>query len=415
MQTLIRSVLGNFTRQGRLNLRLPDGTTVALGPPGEAGSAPVAGMHLKTANAIRRLVLDPAMAFGELYMDGEIEPLDCSIHDLLRLLTLNQAIAGDPGLGRWLDRLRRLARRSVQLNPAGRSKRNVAHHYDLNGQLYAFILDEDRQYSCAYFRTGRETLEEAQRDKKRHIAAKLRLDRPGLEVLDIGCGWGGMALTLARDHGARVTGVTLSEEQLAHARARAQAEGLQDRVRFELMDYRAWDRPVDRVVSVGMVEHVGINHFATYFGTIARHLKEDGVALVHGIGRSDGPGTTNPWMQKYIFPGGYSPALSEVVPAVEKAGLWVTDIEVLRLHYARTLAEWRARFLLHREEIKALYDERFCRMFEMYLSGSEFAFRHGGHMVWQVQLARRVDALPLTRDYMLEEERAAQSLVTTRA
>lgn len=416
LQHILTSVLGRFIRQGRLTMMLPDGSTVQLGPPGEAGSAPLAGMHLRTGNAVRRLMLDPALAFGELYMDGELEPLDCTIHDLLRLLTLNQAIAGDPGLGWGLDKLRRLLRRAVQLNPAGRSKRNVAHHYDLNGQLYAFFLDEDRQYSCAYFRTGRESLEEAQRDKKRHIAAKLRLDRPGLEVLDIGCGWGGMALTLARDYGAQVTGITLSEEQLAHARARAEAAGLQDRVKFELMDYRAWDRPVDRIVSVGMVEHVGINHFATYFGTIARHLREDGVALVHGIGRSDGPGATNPWIAKYIFPGGYSPALSEVLPAVEKAGLWATDIEILRLHYARTLAEWRARFLQHREEIKALYDERFCRMFEMYLSGSEFAFRHGGHMNWQIQLARRVDALPLTRDYMLEEEQAtAQPRIATRA
>jgi cyclopropane-fatty-acyl-phospholipid synthase len=251
---------------------------------------------------------------------------------------------------------------------------------------------------------GRETLEQAQLAKKRHIAAKLKLDRPGLEVLDIGCGWGGMALTLARDYGAQVTGITLSREQLAIARARAEAMGLAGQVRFELMDYRVWTRPMDRIVSVGMVEHVGINHFGAYFGAIARILREDGVALVHGIGRKEGPGVTNPWINRYIFPGGYSPAVSEVIPAVEKAGLWITDIEILRLHYALTLREWSRRFAAHRDEIRARHGERFCRMFEFYLAGSESAFRQGGHMNWQVQLARTVDALPLTRGYMWREE-----------
>ncbi len=273
---------------------------------------------------------------------------------------------------------------------------------------YRLFLDRDMQYSCAYFPTGQETLEQAQQLKLRHIAAKLKLDRPKgappLEVLEIGCGWGGLALHLAREWGARVTGLTLSTEQLEVARARAAAAGLGEQVRFELMDYRHWQRPVDRVVSVEMFEAVGLAQFRGYFDAIGRALKPDGVALVHGIGRAHGPGATNPWLAKYIFPGGYSPALSEVLPAVEKSGLWVTDIEVLRQHYAQTIAHWRRRFAGNRDAIASLYDERFCRMFEFYLSGCELAFRRMGHMNWQMQLAHRADAVPLTRDYMAVAE-----------
>jgi cyclopropane-fatty-acyl-phospholipid synthase len=280
----------------------------------------------------------------------------------------------------------------------------VAHHYDLNGRLYSLFLDRDRQYSCAYFPLGNETLEDAQLAKKRHIMAKLCLDRPGLRVLDIGCGWGGMALTMARERGAEVTGITLSQEQLAEARARAAAEGLNDRVRFEAQDYRAVTERFDRIVSIGMFEHVGIGHYRTFFDTVARCLKPDGIALVHAIGRHDGPGTTNPWLRKYIFPGGYSPALSEVFPAIESSGLMTTDIEILRLHYADTLRHWRRRFTANRDAITALYDERFCRMFEFYLTASEITFRRRGHMVWQVQLAHRHQAVPLTRDYIAAAE-----------
>ncbi|MBP0446609.1 class I SAM-dependent methyltransferase [Roseomonas sp. SSH11] len=365
-------------------------------------------MHIRTASAARRLVWSPSLAFGEGFMDGEIEPVDGStIHDVLDLLILNLADGGTHPAMRLGEGLRWIGRRLLDLNTTRRSRRNVAHHYDLNGTLYSLFLDADRQYSCAYFLTGNESLDEAQALKKRHLASKLRLDRPDLEVLDIGCGWGGLAITLARDHGARVTGLTLSAEQLAEARSRAAAAGLSDRVRFELMDYRDWKQPVDRVVSVGMFEHVGINHHTAFFRTVKAALKEDGVALVHAIGQSGGPATTNPWLRKYIFPGGYSPALSEVVPAVEKAGLWITDMEILRLHYAMTIAHWRARFAANRNAIKSLYDERFCRMFEFYLSASELAFRRWGHMNWQLQLTRQVEALPLTRDYMFEAERAA--------
>lgn len=393
---MLSAALRRFTVQGGLLLRLPDGSEVRCGP----GGTPSGGMHLRTRSAVRRLLLDPGLALGELYMDGEAEPIEGDIHALLEVLTLNQDLVGDPAFGRVMEWLRLPLRRLTQINPARIARHRVSHHYDVDGEVYRRFLDTDQQYSCAYFPTGTETLEAAQEAKKRLIARKLLLDRPGLDVLDIGCGWGGMALTLAREHGARVHGITLSEAQLQVARKRAAAAGLADRATFELMDYRAWTRPMDRVLSIGMVEHVGINHYRGYFRQIGRILREDGVALVHGIGRSGGPGTTNAWLARHVFPGGYSPALSEVVPAVEHSGLWMTDLEILRLHYAMTIVHWRARFAANREAIAALHDERFCRMFEFYLSGSEFAFRNGGHMVWQMQLAHRPDAVPLTRDYL---------------
>jgi len=401
---MLIAILSRFIRCGTLTVRMPDGRVHELR--GER-PGPSAGLAIATPRAVRRLLFDPSLAFGECYMDGEIAPLGCTLFELLDVLALNSMEGGGHPAENLLHAWRVLKRRLDQLNPAPRARRNVAHHYDLNGRLYALFLDRDRQYSCAYFPTGQETLEEAQAAKKRHIAAKLRLDRPGLEVLDIGSGWGGMALTLARDYGAQVTGITLSAEQLEASRARAAEAGLSDRVRFELMDYRAWNRPVDRIVSVGMFEHVGLAHYRRFFRVVRDALREDGVALIHAIGRSDGPGATNPWLAKYIFPGGYSPALSEVLPAVEKSGLWVTDIEILRLHYAETIRHWRSRFAGNRDAIASLYDERFCRMFEFYLAGAELAFRRMGHMNWQMQLARRVDALPLTRDYMVEAERAA--------
>lgn len=399
---LLEFLLRRLIRTGRLTVRHADGTIREFGP----GPAPAAGMALRSRAAARRLGRNPALALGELYMDGELEPVGCSIYELLELLVTNVWSEETSALDQLLTRSRTLHRRLAQFNPAKRSQRNVAHHYDLDGRLFSLFLDRDRQYSCAYWQTGEETLEEAQAAKKRHIAAKLRLDRPDLEVLDIGSGWGGMALTLARDWGARVTGITLSEEQLAYSRARAEAEGLADRVRFELMDYRTWHRPVDRVVSVGMFEHVGLPDYRRFFEVVRRALKPDGVALIHAIGRSSGPGVTNAWVLKYIFPGSYCPALSEVMPAVEKSGLWVTDIEILRLHYAITLREWRRRFAANRDTIQSLYDERFCRMWEFYLAICELAFRESDHMNWQIQLTRERKTLPLTRDWAFETERA---------
>ncbi len=403
MRAVLQAFLKRMITEGQLTLRWPDGTTSDF--IGEK-DGPKAGLIIDDWATVRRLVLNPSLAFGEAYMAERVRPMDCSFYTMMDVLVRNSEInlSAHPlmrlhAAGGWL--LRRLR----QFNPASRSQRNVAHHYDLNGRLYSLFLDRDRQYSCAYFPTGQETLEEAQALKKRHIAAKLKLDREGLTVLDIGSGWGGLALTLARDYGARVTGITLSTEQLTEARARAEAEGLADRVRFELLDYRALAEPFDRIVSVGMFEHVGVDHYRQFFATVQRCLQPDGVALLHSIGRAAGPGSTNPWLRKYIFPGGYSPALSEVVPHIERAGLWITDIEILRLHYAETLRHWRRRFAANRDAIASLYDERFCRMFEFYLAGSELAFRRQDHMNFQIQMTRSPYALPIARDYMLENER----------
>jgi cyclopropane-fatty-acyl-phospholipid synthase len=398
MQAALDAILRRFITVGRLTVRWPDGrlTTYA----GPASTGPEAVLTLRDGATIRRLIANPALAVGEAYMDDGLIP-DDGIYNILDLLVLNLAANGKGHpIGHVRAALGSLKRRLDQYNPASRSQRNVAHHYDLNGRLYSLFLDRDRQYSCAYFPRGDETLDEAQIAKKRHIAAKLCLDRPNLTVLDIGCGWGGLALTLARDYGAHVTGITLSTEQLTEARARAAAEGLEERVSFELLDYRAMDRTFDRIVSVGMFEHVGVGFYRAFFDTIARCLDPDGVALLHAIGRSDGPGFTNPWITKYIFPGGYCPALSEVLPPLEKTGLIATDIEILRLHYAETLRNWRRRFAANRDTIAAIYDERFCRMFEFYLCGAEIAFRREGHMVFQIQLAHRQTAVPLTRDYI---------------
>jgi cyclopropane-fatty-acyl-phospholipid synthase len=397
MDRILRSAIAN----GRFRVIWPDGSETIYGD----GTGGTAGVRIRDAATLRRLVTNPALTVGEAYMDGGLEPVDCGIHDVLALLCWNIRQRQIPVL-QLNERVGRLLRPLLQANDAARARRNVAHHYDLNGALYALFLDRDRQYSCAYFVTGDESLEEAQAAKKRHIAAKLVLDRPGLTVLDIGCGWGGMALTLAREFGARVTGITLSEEQLAEARARAEAAGLADRVSFELMDYRHMDRTFDRIVSVGMFEHVGVPNYPVFFEAIKRCLKPDGVALLHSIGRFKGAAATNPWIARYIFPGGYSPALSEVLPPLEASGLLSADIEILRLHYAKTLAHWRARFAANRAAVAALYDERFCRMFEFYLSGSQLSFEMFDHMNFQIQIVHEQTAVPLTRDYMTDGERS---------
>lgn len=393
---LLDRVLRRFISTGAFEVILPDGRKRRY--EGRV-SGPSAAIHVGTDRALRALLLNSGLAFGEGWMDGDIVAVGCTLEDVLSVLMLN-IHEHNHLFSRIEEKARFVTRFLRQWNGLRRSRRNVAHHYDLNGELYDLFLDADRQYSCAYFTSDDMTLEEAQLAKKHHIAAKLRLERPGLEVLDIGCGWGGMALTLARDYGARVTGITLSREQLQVARNRAREAGLEDRVDFRLMDYRRIDRQYDRIVSVGMFEHVGIGQYDTYFRTIRRALRSDGIALVHSIGRMDEPGSTNPWMDKYIFPGGYSPALSEVFPSVERAGLWVTDCEILRLHYAKTIKHWRARFAANRDRIEALYDERFCRMFEFYLVGAELSFRLQGHMNFQLQLTPDIEAVPLTRDYL---------------
>jgi cyclopropane-fatty-acyl-phospholipid synthase len=295
-----------------------------------------------------------------------------------------------------------------QFNPRPRARRNVAHHYDLDGRLYSLFLDADRQYSCGYFESPEQSLDDAQIAKKRHLAAKLLLGRDrfdrDLRVLDIGCGWGGLGLYLAEIGGADVTGITLSHEQHAIANERAAEKGLSDRARFLLKDYRDIDEPFDRIISVGMFEHVGVNHYDTFFRKSAELLSSDGVMLLHSIGRSEGPSVTNAWTSKYIFPGGYIPSLSEVLPAIERAGLLVTDIEILRLHYAETLKAWLERFLAHREEVERIYDKRFVRMWEFYMASAEMSFREQDMMVFQIQLTKRQDVVPMTRDYLLREE-----------
>jgi cyclopropane-fatty-acyl-phospholipid synthase len=365
---------------------------------------PSATVRLHDRALHHRLPLNPYLAAGEAYMDGTLTVEDGTIYDALDLACRNGAALDNYPMTRLQERLKRLLQAFHTHNPIERAQRNVAHHYDLSGALYDLFLDSDRQYSCGYFATDNDSLEVAQDNKKLHLASKLLL-KPGQKVLDIGSGWGGLALYLARLAGVDVTGVTLSVEQQKAAEARARAAGLGDKVRFHLRDYRQETDKYDRIVSVGMFEHVGVGHYREFFAKIRDLLTDDGVLLLHSIGRVGRPEATNPWIRKYIFPGGYTPALSEVLSAVEKVGLWVTDIEVLRLHYASTLREWRRRFEANRHKARALYDERFCRMWEFYLAGCEVSFRYLGNMVFQMQLSRRVDSVPLTRDYMAQFER----------
>ncbi|MFC5069137.1 class I SAM-dependent methyltransferase [Flaviflagellibacter deserti] len=393
-RAILRGSLDVLTAQGR-RLSFGDGT----------GNKVV--IRFTDAAAQRALIADPEMKLGELYMDGRLVMEQGSIYDLLNLVLLNLRHRPYPLTARILERGRILLRRFAQWNRGVRSKRNVAHHYDLDRRLYDLFLDSDRQYSCAYFQRPGQSLEEAQLAKKRHIVAKLAVE-PGNKVLDIGCGWGGLGLYLAETAGAEVVGITLSEEQFAIARDRAEQSGMQDRVEFRIEDYRETQGTFDRIVSVGMFEHVGVGYYGTFFRQCARLLDEDGVMLIHTIGRTTGPGVTNPWITKYIFPGGYLPDLEEIIPAIEKAGLIITDVEILRLHYAETLKAWRERFMARREEAKALYDERFCLMWEFYLAGCEATFRNGDDVVFQLQIAKKVDALPLTRDYIAERERMLQ-------
>jgi cyclopropane-fatty-acyl-phospholipid synthase len=355
----------------------------------------------------------PRLYLGEAFMDGTLTIEEGSLYDLIDLFAVNLEALPRGLLARLLDGSVTPLRRVHQFNPVPRARRNAAHHYDLSGQLYELFLDRDRQYSCAYFHDSGDDLDVAQLNKKRHIAAKLVL-RPGQTVLDVGSGWGGLALYLAGECGADVTGLTLSVEQHKVAVRRAAAAGLSDRVRFYLRDYREELGHYDRIVSVGMFEHVGINHYSAFFAKLKSLLTPDGIALLHSIGRKDGPGSTHPWIRKYIFPGGYVPALSEVLAPVERSKLWITDIEILRLHYAETLRAWRDRFERNRDRLRRIYDERFCRMWEMYLVGSEIAFRRHDHMVFQMQLAKAVDTVPLTRDYILDWEHE-HSAVSDRA
>ena len=401
MLQVLRALIRRVVRNGTLEVETASGSRFTIGD----GLGERVAVRLADSGASWQLILRPELALGELYMDDRIIVTQGSVLDLLILLGRNLGSQSPPGIARAYHRLRVAFRPLHQRNTARRATRNTAHHYDLDGRLYGLFLDPDMQYSCAYFEHPSDSLEEAQLAKKRHIAAKLLVE-PGHHVLDIGSGWGGLAFYLAERCGAKVTGITLSEAQLAASTARACDRGLSQQVGFRRQDYRAVSGRFDRIVSVGMFEHVGVKDYDAFFTKVAELLDDDGVMLLHSIGRSDGPNTTNRWISKYIFPGGHLPALSDLLPVIERAGLIVTDIEILRLHYAETIKAWRERFLSRREEAKALHDDRFCRMWEFYLAAAECGFRHGGLMVFQIQLAKRQDAVPFTRGYIEAREAA---------
>jgi cyclopropane-fatty-acyl-phospholipid synthase len=396
MDRLLRRFLCRFIRRGSMTFTTASGAKFTCG---DGTGEPVSARFL-TTDAERRVMMNPELALGEAYMDGEFVVEQGSIAEALAILMDQPEVLPRWAKLRWW--MRYFGRHARQFNLRGRSKDNVAHHYDLDGRLYSLFLDADKQYSCAYFETPDSNLDDAQLAKKRHLAAKL-LAGPGKRVLDIGCGWGGLGLYLAEIAGSEVTGITLSTEQLSAANARAAEKNLSS-ARFLLQDYRDVQGPFDRIVSVGMFEHVGVDFYASFFERCAELLTEDGVMMLHSIGRSEGPDSTNPWIAKYIFPGGYIPALSEVLPAIERAGLLVCDIEILRLHYAETLKAWRERFMARREEVIQLYDERFARMWEFYLAASEMSFRKQNLMNFQIQLTKRQRVVPMTRNYISDGE-----------
>jgi cyclopropane-fatty-acyl-phospholipid synthase len=401
---LIDTFLARSVQRGELIVTHHDGSVRRFGTP-EPGWPSVA-IRFTDKRAANAIVRHPALGAAEAIMDARLVVEQGDIRDLVELLKRNTPWTSrqgelEPSLP--VRALAKVLRRVDRVNLARRSRKNVAHHYDLSDRLYDLFLDADRQYSCAYFTDPANSLEQAQDDKKAHIAAKLLLE-PGMRVLDIGCGWGGMALYLHAKTGAEVLGVTLSEEQLKVARRRAEEAGVADKVRFELIDYRHVTGRFDRIVSVGMFEHVGPAHYRAFFRKCRDLLTEDGVMLLHTIGRMGGPSVTDGFVAKYIFPGGYNPALSEIVRGYEGLKLFPTDIEVLRLHYALTLDLWYDRTTAAREQIVALYDERFFRMWQFYLAGAAAAFRHGGMCNYQIQLSRSRLAVPITRDYIAAAE-----------
>jgi cyclopropane-fatty-acyl-phospholipid synthase len=397
MDRLLRSLLTKFIRRGSMTFTTASGATFTCGD----GTGEPVHARFVTRKAERRILLNPELALGETYMDGSFAVEQGTIADALAILMGQPNALPQWARPQWWARY--FARHLRQFNLRGRSRNNVAHHYDLDGRLYSLFLDADKQYSCAYFETPKSSLDDAQLAKKRHLAAKLLVGR-GQRVLDIGSGWGGLGLYLAEMTGADVTGVTLSTEQLQVSNARAAEQNLTQSARFLMRDYRDIEGPFDRIVSVGMFEHVGVRFYDTFFKRCAELLTDDGVMMLHSIGRSEGPDSTNPWIDKYIFPGGYIPALSEVLPAIERAGLLVCDIEILRLHYAETLKAWRERFMARREEAVQLYDERFARMWEFYLAASEMSFRKQNLMNFQIQLTKRQGVVPMTRDYIGRSE-----------
>ena len=394
-------MLKSFIRTGTLKVIDAAGEThIFRGTPG-----PEVTMRLTDPTLYRTLFFNPELAAGEAYMDGRMSFEDSTLRDFLTLFSVNRLSLGSYPLQKVLRKISRGLKRFQQSNPVGKAQKNVAHHYDIGNDFYRLFLDQGMQYSCAYFTSDGNTLEEAQQNKLRLIASKLNL-KAGQHVLDIGCGWGDMALYLARMESVNVLGVTLSREQCSLANERAKQLGVAGRVRFELRDYRDVTERFDRIVSVGMFEHVGAHHYDEFFAKVNELMTDDGIMLLHSIGHMSPPGTASPWLRKYIFPGAYSPALSEVFTSVEQNSLWVTDLEFLRLHYAKTLAHWERRFQTSRALVAQMYDERFCRMWEFYLISAEMMFRTGSQLVFHMQLAKKRDAAPIVRDYVTDVQRA---------
>jgi cyclopropane-fatty-acyl-phospholipid synthase len=401
---LLQHALASFIHAGDFRVSVPKGGSFRVGD----GVGKPSAIRFMSTSAELAVLLDPDLRFAECYVDGDIVVEQGTLADLLALLLSQERTARPTRWAKLQWLLRYLGRRVEQFNSRKRAKANVAHHYDLDGRLYSIFLDAGRQYSCAYYEKPDQTLDDAQRTKQRHLAAKLLLG-PGQRVLDIGSGWGGLGCYLVANCDAQVDGVTLSVEQCEYSRARALDLGYEGKIHFFLGDYRDLNQIYDRIVSVGMFEHVGRGFYDQFFRKCHKLLAEDGVFLLHSIGRSDGPGITNPWLAKHIFPGGYIPALSEVLKVIERTGFLVTDIEILRLHYADTLKAWRERFLARRDEVTLLYDERFCRMWELYLVSSEMAFREEGMMVFQIQMTKAQGVVPNTREYIVENERYLRS------
>jgi cyclopropane-fatty-acyl-phospholipid synthase len=402
-------MLKSFIRTGTLKVIDADGKTHVFG--GTPG--PEVTMRLTDPRLYKMLFFNPELAAGEAYMDGRMSFENSTLRDFLTLFSVNRLSLGSYPLQKVLRTISRGLKRFQQSNPVGKAQKNVAHHYDIGNDFYRLFLDKGMHYSCAYFMNDDNTLEEAQRNKLRLIASKLNL-KTGQRVLDIGCGWGDMALYLARMENVSVLGVTLSKEQCSLANEKAKQLGLADRARFELRDYRNVSERFDRIVSVGMFEHVGVHHYGEFFAKVNQLLTDDGLMLLHSIGHMSPPGTASPWLRKYIFPGAYSPALSEVFTSVEQNSLWVTDLEFLRLHYAKTLAHWEQRFQTNRALVAQMYDERFCRMWEFYLISAEMMFRTGSQLVFHMQLAKKRDAAPIVRDYVTDVQRAYSRLESER-
>lgn len=403
---LLSTLLRRFVRRGTLNVYDVDGKrhTFSGSPP-----EPAVTIRLHNKSLYTKLFFNPELYVAEAYMDGELtfeEGSTC--FDLLNLFSNNRTGLTSHPIQSVLRSSWRWLRRIQQHNPIAKALKNASHHYDISDEFYRLFLDEDLQYTCAYYASPDDTLEQAQLNKKRHVCAKLKIE-DGMKIAELGCGWGGLALYIAQLADVEVTAVNLSIEQIRVARERAKKLGLEDRVHFEHMDYRQLTGKYDRVVSVGMLEHVGLGHYDEFFKKFRSLLNEDGFGLVHSIGRNAPPGNVSPFIRKYIFPGGYAPSLSEIFAPAERQRIWIADCEVLRLHYYYTLRDWRARFMANWEKAAAIYDERMCRMWEFYLISSQLAFLTGSEMIFQLMIAHKRDAVPIVRDYMIDDERAIAS------